>query len=269
MGPTGPIQWSFAPADDDAHALLVGRRSSQTGLDAVVYALEADRAPIDVRRGDGEPLAEVDAAVRMGGRWYVASSQSAHELPATVVWVIEGSVAREVARVPRAGMEGKPLVRLARRSDSRAIGLVVDGQPYGDQPGPQRWVLPIDADSFIAGEPERIGSSDMRDRALAPCTKDTLGWVLDAPLNVTARLRMDKGTNVGVSSPLMGRVRVTRDSACVERIAANLDYMSSRTPDPVVRKKGDAAPAPKPEAITVSVTSTTTRQRFPLRCTKR
>jgi hypothetical protein len=269
MGTSGPTAWSFAAGDDDAHALIIGRRSTGTGMEAVVYSLEADRAPIEVRRGDGEPLLEVDAAVRMGGRWFVSSSQAARETPATVLWAIEGSVAREVARVPRAGVVGKPTVRLARRSDGRAIGLVVEGQPFGDQVGAQRWILPIDGDSFVAGEPERIGAADMRDRPLKACSHEGLGWVFDVAAQATARLHLDKNVTVNAASPLLARVRVARDTACVERAAGNLDYSSSRSVESLTRKKTDAAPREMPDAITIAVTQSTSRQRYGLRCQKR
>ena len=82
------------------------------------------------------------AAARVGGRWYVATVQPAGELTATVVWLLDGAQAREIARVPRVGIRGATArCALARRLDGRALGLVVDGQADGERGPAMRWVV--------------------------------------------------------------------------------------------------------------------------------
>src|SRR6185436_987280 len=45
-----PPGWTLAIGDDPSHGLLIGRRSARA--DAVVYELESDRAPVEIRRAD-------------------------------------------------------------------------------------------------------------------------------------------------------------------------------------------------------------------------
>ena len=275
IGPVQPIQWSMGVGDDASHALLVGRRVGGAGgvTETLVYALEADRPPLEVRRLDGELLGEVDATLRAAGHWYVVTGAQPHELPSTVLWLVDGSFAREIARVPRAGFEGKASARLARRSDSRAVGLVIEGQPGADRPVSQRWVLPIDLDAGSIGEPELLGSVDLADHAFTLCGDASAGassaasWVLDAALGGSVTLKLPK-TTLRLNQPLV-RVRLTRDTACIEHLAGSLEYYGSTSPDALVRAKGDAAPAPRADAIGVGIYSSQ-RMRHPLRCaTKR
>ena len=141
-------EYQFAPGDDAAHALLVGKRLVRS--ESVLFELEADRAPVEVRRADGEPLGEIEGIVRASGRWLFATPPgTGTAAPTTTIWQIEGAVARELVRVPRAmnelpnaGPTGAR-TKLARRSDGRAIGLVVEGQPSVDRASNvcQRWPI--------------------------------------------------------------------------------------------------------------------------------
>lgn len=263
------VQWSLAAGDDAGHALLLGRRHNGQTQETLVYVLEENRPPLEVRRSDGEPLGEIEAAARVGGRWFVTlpSAQYAAqgELQSLGVMVVDGSQAREIARVPRAGFDSRPATRLARRSDGRALGLVVDGQPAADRPVAQRWVLPIDVESSAIGEPELLGASDLADRTVGVCGADATGWVIDTLLGTSARAYLGK-TSVGLQQPLV-RLRMTRDAACVEHVAANLDYYGSRSAEALVRAAKDGAPG-HIDGIGVAVFSST-RARYPLRCTKK
>jgi hypothetical protein len=266
----GSTQWSFALGDDASHALLLGRRHNGTTQETLVFALEENRPPIEVRRADGEPLGEIESAVRVAGRWFVtvpSVQYPVYELPSTAVWVVDGSQAREVARVPRAGYESRPATRLARRSDGRALGLVVDGQPPPDRTVAQRWVLPIDVESATIGEPELLGAADLADRTVTLCASgEGPGWVLDALLGTTARVYLSK-TTVTLSQPLV-RLHLTRDAACVEHLAASLDYYGARATESLVRSAKDGAPA-HADGMGVAVFASSQRARYPIRCVKK
>ena len=168
----GIFSWSIALGDDPSHALLVTRRSPRG--EGAVFELEADRAPVEIRRANGEPLGELDAAVHAAGRWYVATPPPAQAAAQggrleAIVWQIDGPVARELARIPRIpGPEGRALspARLALRTDGRALGYVVDGQPLSERAEATRWVAAIDLDTGAVGDIELLGSIDFADRTV-------------------------------------------------------------------------------------------------------
>ncbi|WP_394835302.1 hypothetical protein LVJ94_00055 [Pendulispora rubella] len=257
--------WQFASADDGTHALLVARRLSP--VEAVPIELEADKPPLEIRRNDGEAFGVIDAAERIGGRWILAGPQSGSELPATVVWEVEGGTARELVRVPRAADNSVPPVRLARRPDGRSIGLVVDGQPDPDRSVPLRWLLPIDLSSGAMGELEPLGSTDFADRdAITACSGDEPGWIVDVPMTSTVHVQMTSGLGSQLRSAT-ARVRISSDRLCIERMSGSLDG----TPDALTRggKLAPVRPATKDAGATIDIAAYNARTRFPLRCTKK
>ena len=236
--PQRPISlWSLVPGDDATHALVIARRSSygSSNYDSVVVDLEADRPPVEVHTASGLPLPEIDGAVRASGHWYIAGW--AADPSTTVVYEIEGGIARELARVPRAAQDSRPAqVRLARRDTGRAIGLVVDGQAaetgiYPAQSGYTRsgdtqWVLPIDIDSGLASEPEQLGPVDLGGKTMDICRGHDSAWIMDMrwPANAL-NLRIGPGdANVSLGRNAYVRLHVTRMSACVEKLTGNAPY---------------------------------------------
>lgn len=260
--------WQLGASDDGAHALLAARKSSGRGFETTLFELEEGRAPVEVRRADGEALGELESSVRMGGRWYVATPPGTEWT--SVILQLEGASARELARIPRAGMDSRPTgARLARRSDGRALGFVVDGQPTPDRPGPQRWVLPVDVETGAPGEPEPLGAADLGDRGAVPlCGEDDAGWVLDMPWNLGARLQI-AGKSAGALATTDARVRVSAGgAACVERLAGTMGALGGEQTAALVRVGGVKAAAPGSiPVVVISTASRTQQMRYPLRCT--
>ncbi len=263
----GTSGWHVATGDDPSHALLVVRRWGRT--DASLYELEADRTPVEVRRADGEPFVELDGVVRSAGRWFVAIPAAAGvSPPVTTVFQIDGAVARELVRVPRAGVEvGRATgAKLARRERGRGVGLVVDGPPTPERNVSMRWVLPIDLDSAQTGEPEPVGYVDLGGTVLEACTDDAAGWVVDTALaGMTARLRLPQGT--GSLHSLFGRVRLTTGKACLERVTGVFGG-TGPAPEALVRR-GPAQGAGKPGGLRpgeIVATALSGQVRHPLRC---
>jgi hypothetical protein len=229
----GSSSWLMAVGDDPSSALLLARKP---GPDVMVLAVDSDRSPAEVRRADGERFSAVDSAIRVGGKWYLATPQAYGDAPATIIFRVDGSEAHEFAQIPRASFDSRTpglnsTVRLARRSDGRALGLVVDGQPPPDRAIPLRWVLPIDVETGALAEPERLGAADLADRGkLSPCVEDDTGWILDTPWPVKARL--DKGPEgpPGVLTKLYMRVRLSPQRACLEELSGVFE------PDPPVAR---------------------------------
>lgn len=260
--------FQIAPGDDAGHALLVGKRVVRS--EGVMYELEADRAPVEVRRGDGEPFGEIEGIVRAAGRWFVATPPAQGTAsPVTVIWQVEGAIARELARIPRAtngAQSSSGRTKLARRSDGRAIALVVDGQPTAERSTAVRWALPIDLESGAVGEPEPLGYVDLAGRTLDACTDDIVGWVLDTSVpSTTVRMRVPQGT--GSINGVLARLRLTSARACIERLAGIYDGQSQERAAQLTR--AGAAPrtgaALRPGEMLVSAMSAQTR--FPLKCT--
>jgi hypothetical protein len=256
--------FQFVAGDDASHALLVGRRQARSEI--VPYELEADRAPVEVRRADGEPFGEIEAAVRAAGRWFLATTESAGGSRATTIWQIEGGVARELARVPRTTNEAQPSARarLARRSDGRAVALVVDGQQSAGQPTHVRWALSIDLETGALGDPEPLGYTDLSDRTLEACSDDLVGWVIDTALPVSSvRVHLPRGS--GALTSTHARLRLTGTRACVERLSGAYDGQASEGALHLAGAGGRATAPPRAGEVFVSAMSR--QRRLPLRCT--
>jgi hypothetical protein len=208
-----PAPMTLVSGDDADHALLVVRRSG--GFD--LTALESARAPLAVHRADGDVFPDIEAAVQSGGRWYVASASSAWQLSAAVVWQVDGDVAREVARFPRAGPEGRAAVHLARRAEGRAIGVAVEGRPDATQPA-RLWLDRVDPETGEVGEPEPLAPLDFGGRPPPVCTGDDDGWQVELPYPGTVDLDLGPGAAQSVQGPLLA-LRISTTAACIERLA--------------------------------------------------
>lgn len=251
--------WTAHPGDDSGHTLLVGRPSTG-GRDNVAYDLEAGHAAVEVRRDDGEPLAEIESAVRVAGRWLIATREdyAVQSWPATVLWEIDGGVAQELTRLPRTtDGNSRVAVRLARRSDERAIGVIVDGQPNADRLATaQRWVVPVDLESAAIGDIESLGPIDLADRAVGLCRGDEGGWVVDLPWSSSVRIEVG-GTSSSLRNAL-ARARLATHGACLERLSATGDI-----------ERAGKGPKLPPAASAVEVSVLESGARSVLRCAAR
>lgn len=261
--------FQLAAGDDTAHALLLARRTSRTEITPI--ELEADRAPVEIHRADGDPFVEIDAVARVAGRWFIATPPPhGATAPVTTLWQVDGSVARELGRVSRAAVEtGRPKgTHLARRSDGRALGLVVDGQPTAERSTATRWVLPIDLETGQLGEPEPLGYADLAGTTLEACTDDVVGWTFDVSLPGTSvRVRLPRGA--GSLRSVYARVRLTTTRACIERVAGMYDGQSPERAAQLTHAGGGARSATssalKPGELIASAFAA--QGRYALRCT--
>jgi hypothetical protein len=250
-GPSSPL--TVVAGEDATHALLVSRR--QGGFD--VAALDVGRAPQDVHRADGDVFPDIEGALESGGRWYVASAQSASQRSATVVWEIEGDAAREVGRFPRAGPDGRASVHLARRTQGRSVGVVVEGKPDATRPG-RVWVDAVDPDTGEVGEPAPLTPLDFGGHPPAVCTGDDEGWEVVLPYAGSVDLDLAPGVSSSVQSPLAA-MRMSSSDACIERLAG-----FSQDDSPPVPAGSPTARLPAGRSFDVSLTSSGART--PFRC---
>jgi len=211
--------WTVLPGDDADHALLVVRAGSGASGTRVAL-LESGHPPAWVRP-PADSFETVEAAARLEGRWYVATSQRAREPPATVLWTLDEAVARELARLPRLTFEARPRVHLALRTDGRAIGVAVEGQPDLAGDG-SIWIVGVDPDSGEVSDPSPLASLGAVDGALAVCAGDEPGWVLDLSYPASVDIRIGENwaaTLAGVTT----RVRMSADRACVEAVVGSTE----------------------------------------------
>lgn len=252
--------WTSAIGDDASHALLALQLNGRPGL--TLFELEADRSPLAVRREGGEDIQQVESAVRVEGKWVVsvpdASSAFDRSGTSATLFVIDGGTARFLARIPRIGpLEGSRLTgRLARRSDGRAVGYVVDASGPGSRGRAERWVVPIEIENGVVGEPASLGAPDYFDRPLGTCTGDEPGFVVDVPFSPNAlRIRTGQGA-LGVQNPLV-RMRLSSTSACMESAAGTLSVSDEK----LVTSGGAKGTRPG-----IRVTTLVSGMRYPLSC---
>jgi len=265
-----PMLWVVAESDDPDHALLLARHTT-VATTAEIFLLEAGRPPAEARRAGGDPFPEVEAATRVGGRWYVATAQSPGELAATVVWSFDGATARELVRLPRAGFEARPALRLARHTDGRAVGLVVDGQPDELRGTTPRWVAGIDIESSSVATPEPLAPVDLSDRTVSLCTGDDAGWEVELPYPGAVRLRIGPRWESTLQAPV-ARMRLSQERACVDRVLGTLSLPSlpsqgegiSSTPPQALARK--STPRLHEVVRTVDASVVASRIRYVLRC---
>jgi hypothetical protein len=257
IGP--PTWWVVAQGDDADHALFIARHTLGVPT-ADVVEVESARPPVAVRRPGGDPFPEIEGAIRIGGRWYLATAQLPSELAATVVWVLEGGGAREVARVPRAGIDFRAPLHVARRADGHSLGLAVEGQPRIDGP-PLLWITSIDLDTGSVGDPEPLALADLSEKAVNLCTGDDVGWRFVMPY--PGFVEMDVG---GYSTSIKGslaRMRISRAGACLENISAAWDDYATLV---AKRQAAPARLAGGGGVRTIDAAILSSGRRFPLLC---
>jgi hypothetical protein len=248
--------WTVVPGDGD-HALLVAR----DGPGPSVALLETGRAPQWIHES-GAHFDRVEAATRAGGRWIVATAQRPDEPAASVLWALDSSGTRELARLPRAGDEPYPRIRLARRNDDRAVGVIVAGQPDLTRDA-SLWVIRVDLESGALSDPEPLASLEMSPGGVRACEGDEPGWTLDWPYPAS----VDVHVGTEWSATLAGataRVRLSAAAACLEGIAGSADREAAHAPEALYRPH---AAATLGSGTRVRVLVVSARAHFPLHCT--
>ncbi len=271
LAPTlaGIPEWTLVPGDDPDHALLIERRgglaasvSSSPGVVAL-ETLEADRPPVEVKRVEGELLPDLQGAVRSGGRWYLATAQPSGEPAATLLWLVDGAVARELGRLPRVAPESVGPGRLVRWMGASAgsgapspLGVLVSGSDTDR--GALLWVSSFDPEAGAFGDPEPLAPADLSDRTVAGCTGDDAGWEIEASYPGTVDVRVGSAWASRLQG-VLARLRLSRTAACVDGVFGSAD---SQTAHPE-----SAPPAPRPQvARTLGATVVRDQGRVQLRC---
>lgn len=257
--------WTVVTGDEPDHALLVTRGASGPSSRRVAL-LESGRAPAWIQ-SPAESFESVGAATRLAGRWYLATSQRPLEPPAAVLWTLDGGTPRELARLPRVALEGRRPVRLARRSDGRALGIAVEGQPDVNRDA-STWVVGIDTETGEVSDPEELAPLTSADGDVSTCSGDEPGWVLDLPYPGSVEVRI--GEHWGATLAGVGaRMRLSTSHTCVEGVVGSTDREAASPPPELSQAHG--APSHALNTLgaasrALDVTVYCARQYFHLRC---
>ncbi len=256
--------WIFGGGDDGAHAMVGTRSNNRQGV--TLWELEADRGPLTVRRSDGEDFGEIESVVRVQGKWVVSTQDlqnSTSGIANTLLFVIDGGTARPLARIPRASGSDTARLggKLARRSDGRGVGYLVDASGPGSRGQTERWVLPVDLESGALGEPMSLGAADYSDHPPTVCAGEEPGYIVDLPFSPNAlRFRTPSGNTQSLTSSLV-RMRLSSTQACLEAAAGTVTASDDK---PV---SGHGKPGGRAGNSTLRVTAFWSGMRYPLSCT--
>jgi hypothetical protein len=138
----------------------------------------------------------------------------------------------------------------------------VDGQPNAEQAISERWVYPVAGDSANdphRTDPEPLGAVDLSSKTIGACTPGDGGWIVDEPWSGLPRI---SGVYNGTLSATLLRLRLTKDHACIERVAGVLSGNEVRA----ATRAQTAPQASAPPTISVSIL-TPSKQRQVVRCT--
>lgn len=235
--------------DAGGHAALIGIGRS-TGEWDLVSAVEG-RAPalLAPPPGGWPPLVPaLMAAAWLDGAWVIA-----HQHGFTEIYVATTTETRDLIRLPRVGTGSNEPVRVVRRAQGRAVGVLVGGMGPGGI-GRAHHVLPIDLDTGKAGEIIRLGSVTMGDKPLRRCEPGEDGWIVDLGVGGGATLRLPLGARV--TDPEV-RARLDPGKVCLDGISARLQALPSSATStasaaapksPVPARVGSGRRLPKPPA---------------------
>ncbi len=223
-GARGARLWTLVPSSTPMDAMLITQNRADNGAPQI-FLLRSGSPPIEVGRSDRQLMGAFEDAKELRGRWIFATAQGSGQTSATVVWSIEEGQVRELARVPRSVLGERAPVRIATRSDGRAIGVVVESEIDAASRQSSLWVVPISLESGRLDEPERLAPARLISGGSMPlCRLEDSGWSVEVPYPGAVRLGLD-GRWPRLDSPL-ARLRISRSGACVEGLLGGLE----RTP---------------------------------------
>ncbi len=230
-----PIQSvAMISGDDATHALLVVHRTNygaSSNETVIIVEVESERPPMIAHRLDGQPIGDVESAVRMAGHWYVATTEPGTF--STTIWDLEGGALREVVRIPRVNTDTAGRVwamRLARRADNHMLAAMLEGVPTTEGAAipshtwwPQLYALPIDVDAGTVQDPERLGPANGATKSAHVCGAEDGGWVVDGrwPGGLVSLVGAADNASIqaGSGSGMLARYHVTPTSLCIEKIS--------------------------------------------------
>lgn len=218
------IVWSVSVAEDPSHALVIGRAA---GREPEVMAIDEGGNPVAVHRVDGEPWGAIAGAIHASGAWFIVTSEDGNKGPGIVVFRADAVGARRFAQVHRGAWVTSTALRIARRIDGTAIGLVLDGEPSADRSTPTRWVVPVQIESGEVGSPQRLGPADLVDRTtLGLCGEgEGLPWTVDIPWAAPHRVELAASPEAHpvTLGQAYARVRMSSERECIERLLGELN----------------------------------------------
>ncbi|NUP13252.1 MAG: hypothetical protein HOW73_45005 [Polyangiaceae bacterium] len=211
------VTWS-AQRDHDA-ALVSACRGRVCNL----FSVEPEQPVLTLRTNESGGLSKPfqGSAAKVGQVWFYLGDSG---MPETVtLYRADLGHVRQVAafrRLMSPRFSSAAMPKLVRRAKSDGLGLTfVLREGPTDKRG-ARYVLPIDPDSGVLGDPVRLGRPDLADMAVTAGCGDRDGWVMELPLEPAPEGTLDGGHATFDTVEL--RLRMEEGSACIDAGAASV-----------------------------------------------
>jgi hypothetical protein len=261
--------------DPSGHAALAAgcRSGSMCALYAVVDGQPVQ--PLRDANGHTPNVGMPQSAVRVGETWFFEVVNGQEQM---TLYRVDLGVIRAIATWPRpAGVRIAAPV-LVHRARSNALGVLVDIDADAQRSYGSWAVLPVNQETGELGEPVMLVRKDFGGK-LGRCSASQDGWLADVDSPLVAPVDfIGAHTSAGLGT-LELRLRLDPGFACVESMAARVDGLVVKGPNPADKAaaaKSPAAPAHLPahvaddaSAIPLSVTEQRTNRRWSMRCMKK
>jgi hypothetical protein len=217
LGSSGPAVVFHALIDPTGHAALLAGCRGRDRCD--LYSMVEGRPMLVLPDSEEEAYQRigppVSSAIWLDEAFYLATNTAG----SLVVWKIEATRSRVLARLPRVASGASPVpVRLVKRAHGRQIGILASGMGTFGRSEQDFYVLPLDLETGELGETTRLVPTDLGGRAPRHCEADDDGWLVET-LSNHFYLRLEPA---GRATDVELRLRVEPDRACVDAIAGTL-----------------------------------------------
>jgi hypothetical protein len=156
------------------------------------------------------------SAIWIDESWVLALNNGAQ----TVIWRLDASRARVLARIPRMTATGQAApTSLIRRAHGGQVGLLARGVGSTGASEQEIFVLPLDPETGQVGDLLRLGPPDLGGRPAPACSDEDDGWVFEHTPPAAPTMALEPAKNMG---SVTLRVRAEPGQVCIEAAQGEL-----------------------------------------------
>jgi hypothetical protein len=256
-----PVNWTALLEPSGGAAVLVGTRGAGR---ADLYAAASGEPLVLWRDAEGGSLPVPTSVVRIGATWFFLHSLWTQNAWATTVYRVDGGVVRRLARLPRIPVPaGEFAPKLMRRTQSKGLGILVQGAPGFDQIIRDWYVLPVDPDTGDLDEPARLFGSDLEGQIPERCPEERDGWAVNTELTLSPAASITSPASASLSAIEL-RLRLDPGKVCVDAIAARAEGLGA--PPAGAPTGAHHTPLLEPREIPLAATDPASGRRWLLGC---